>query len=56
MHGFTAANMAELSNMGASTYSFIEAGSNVPSMEQFISLCKTMEYDPASFFVEESKI
>ena len=56
LHQFTQGEMAEMAGFATSTYGFIEAGSNPPNMEQFVSLCKVMDYNPSEFFADESKL
>jgi len=50
MNGFTAAQMAELNGMAASTYSFVENGDRAPTMAEFSHLCSTMGFEAQDFF------
>jgi len=53
MNGFTAAQMAELNGMAASTYSFVENGDRTPTMAEFSHLCNTMGFEAKDFFSDE---
>jgi len=56
MHGFTAAQMAELAGMAASTYSFVETGDRTPTMAEFSHLCALMEFEAARFFKTPERV
>lgn len=55
MHDFTQAEMAELSHIATSTYSFIENGDRTPTMAEFSHLCQLMNFNSEAFFKTPEK-
>lgn len=55
MHQLTAAEMAELSSIATSTFSFIENGDRTPAMAEFSRLCQIMEFEAKDFFKTAEK-
>jgi transcriptional regulator with XRE-family HTH domain len=56
LHGLSLDELSTLTEIAKSTLAFIEAGDRTPSMEQFVTLCNIMQFEPKDFFVSEDKL
>jgi len=56
MAGFAQSHVASSANIPTSTYNFIEHGDRLPTMAEFVALCKLVDADPVDFFVPEGRL
>lgn len=56
MHEYSQADVAKSSFIATSTYSFVENGDRMPTMNEFCALCDLMDVEPTDFFVSKEKV
>lgn len=55
MNNLTAAEMAELTGMAKSSYSFVETSDRCPTIAEFLSTCDVIGFEPKEFVKNDHK-